>query len=182
MENLDRQLFEFINSTIANPVFDFIFPSITDFHKNPWFLTIVVPLMLGMWIYRKRWKMVPVLLGLIVTVVATDNFNYRILKPAFKRERPVAAESNVIQRSHVNGGNSFPSNHAANNFAGATFLSFCYPAFAGIYFAVASLIAFSRVYVGVHYPGDVLGGALVGIVFGLFFYKILAIILKRGLL
>lgn len=180
MVKLDQQLFVFINSSLSNPVFDKVMPFVTDLHKNPWFLATVVPLLLGLWIYRQKKKAIPVIVGLVLTVSATDSFNYRILKPMFQRPRPTAVEQTIQVRSHVNGGHSFPSNHAANNFAAATFLSFCYPSYALIYFAVASLIAFSRVYVGVHYPFDVLGGAVVGFAFGLFFYKILAIILRRG--
>lgn len=180
MQNLDQQLFVFINSTLSNPVFDRIMPFVTDLHKNPWFLAGTLPLLLAWWVYRQRWKTIPVLLGLVLTIAFVDNFNYRVLKPAFGRSRPAAVEENVNVRAKEFGGHSFPSNHAANNFAGATFLSYCYPHFTLLYLAIASLIAFSRVYVGVHYPMDVVGGAVVGVFFGLFFYKILSILLRKG--
>jgi undecaprenyl-diphosphatase len=63
---------------------------------------------------------------------------------------------------HCGGGKSFPSSHAANNFGAATILTYFYRKIAWIFFSLAALVAFSRVYVGVHYPFDVLAGAILG--------------------
>ena len=60
-------------------------------------------------------------------------------------------------------GNSFPSGHAATSFAGAAILSRYLPGRWPVLFVLAAAIAFSRVYVGVHYPADVLGGAILGL-------------------
>jgi len=155
-------------------------PVLTDLHKNPIFVKALLPLIIITWVFRKRLQVLPVILGLALCIGAVDNFTYRVLKPSFKRERPPAVETHINIRSDRYAGYSFPSNHAANNFAGATFLSFCYPALTPVFYAVASLIAFSRVYVGVHYPGDVLAGGLLGVIFGLFFLKFWFILLGRA--
>lgn len=179
MESLDQTLFVFFNSTIANGFFDWLMPAITDLHKNKFFVFSALPLLLGFWAYKKRLSMVPILLMTVLCVGAADLITYRVLKPTFKRERPPVNEKQIIIRTDRYAGYSFPSNHAANNFAAATFLSFCYPALSIPLFTVAGSIAFSRIYVGVHYPGDVIAGGLLGLIFGLLFYRIWAIILGR---
>jgi undecaprenyl-diphosphatase len=85
-----------------------------------------------------------------------------VLKPSFQRARPFATfvETRVIAPRPDT--HSFPSGHAATAFAGGFALARIWPEMRGALWALACLIAFSRVYVGVHYPLDVLAGALVG--------------------
>lgn len=179
MLDWDKDLFYFINTNLTHPFLDAIMPTLTDLHKIPALGMIGIPIILTFWFFKKRTKMIPVLLGLCVTVGATDLFNYRLLKPTFQRPRPPAVEQAINIRSDRYAGYGFPSNHAANNFAGATFLSLCYPALSPVLFGFAAVVAFSRVYVGVHYPLDVIVGGLIGWIFGLFFFKIFEIILYR---
>ena len=179
MSELDSTLFYWVNISLSNGFFDWCMPTITDLHKNKAFVFIVLPLILGTWAFRKKWSMIGPLVGLLICVGAADNLTYRVLKPSFKRQRPPNVESELILRTTRFSGYSFPSNHAANNFAGAAFLSLCYPALTPALFTVAGLIAFSRVYVGVHYPGDVLAGALLGLILGLSFFRLWDIILVR---
>ena len=171
MFEIDKKLFHFINSTLSNPLFDKFMPWVTDLHKDTTALLIFSGLVL-IWIYRKRWKILPVILGLSFCVCFTDLVNYRVFKPFFKKPRPPAIETEIQLRTERFAGYGFPSNHAANNFAAAIFLSNCYPALKWVYYSVATLIAFSRIYVGVHYPLDVIFGAFLGLFFGLCFFKI----------
>ena len=127
MENLDRYLFEWINTGMSNSFFDQWMPYFTDLHKQPGFLKVTLPILLITWIIQSRWEVLKVLLAVSLCVAIADGFTYRVLKQNFKRERPAVAEKNVNIRTERYAGYSFPSNHAANNFAGATVLSYFYP-------------------------------------------------------
>ena len=89
------------------------------------------------------------------------------IKAAVGRPRPfeTVPEADPLLAGTV--GSSFPSGHAATSFAGAVILSYLVPRAAPALLALAFAVAFSRVYVGVHYPADVLAGAALGCVAGL---------------
>ncbi|MCW9064936.1 MAG: phosphatase PAP2 family protein, partial [Ignavibacteriaceae bacterium] len=110
-----------------------------------------------------------VVIGLIIMITVTDQTGYRILKEIIMRVRPCNALSDAITPVGCAGGYSFPSNHALNNFAAAIFLMRFYPNYKWIFIVVAILISISRIYLGVHYPSDVIGGALIGSAFGYLF-------------
>jgi undecaprenyl-diphosphatase len=84
------------------------------------------------------------------------------LKDLVGRKRPyeTVLEPEPLLRADI--GQSFPSGHAATSFAGAVLLAYFFPRLAPAFLALAALVAFSRVYVGAHYPADVLAGAAVG--------------------
>jgi undecaprenyl-diphosphatase len=87
------------------------------------------------------------------------------LKDAVDRTRPFVAHPQ-IDPLYVVHSSSFPAGHAATAFAGATLLSYVAPRAAPAFVVVAAVIGYSRVYVGVHYPSDVIVGALIGVAVG----------------
>ena len=104
--------------------------------------------------------------GLGLSLFVSDKIG-GLAKHYFERSRPFNAGIDLIQRSGA-GGFSFPSNHSVNIFCAAFFLAVFFPRSRWYFFFVAGLIAFSRVYDGVHYPSDVLAGGLFGSLVGFF--------------
>lgn len=128
-------------------------------------------LLLLLWVYRREGLKVlgRVVLSLVLLIGFTDGVSARLLKPGFARERPCHAEAELGFEVHVLPGDcggryGFVSSHAANFFGMATFfgLFFGQRKWSLLFLGVATLVAYSRVYLGVHFPADVLGGALLG--------------------
>lgn len=91
------------------------------------------------------------------------------LKAAVGRPRPFEAIPHTDPLIKATLGQSMPSGHAATSFAGAVILAYLLPRWAPLFFLLATAIAFSRVYVGVHYLSDITVGAFIGTAVGLAF-------------
>lgn len=89
-----------------------------------------------------------------------------LVKVVLRRERPRHAEPELKPLVGVPSSKSFPSSHAAMSFAAAIFLTNFYPGWWPLFFGFALVMSWSRVYVGVHYPSDVLAGTAVGLAMG----------------
>jgi len=163
--SIDLAVFYFFNHTISTGFLDKFFSTITDVNK--WYITYIILFGIAFFKGGRRGKIAVV--GLIFLIIVTDQTGYRILKELFERVRPCIALTDALTPAGCAGGFSFPSNHAINNFAAAVFLLRIFPAYKWIFLIVAALISISRIYLGVHYPSDVLGGALLGLGFGYLF-------------
>ena len=157
--NVDKKIFTFFNSSIANPVFDIFFPIITN--QDIW----IIPILLGIIILSIRGgtKGRIASIVLIIGVILADYSSAQIIKPYFQRLRPSHDILDQIRLLVPKGGRyGFVSSHAANMYVSATILGYFYSKQKRLFFTIASLVAFSRVYVGVHYPADIVFGGLLG--------------------
>jgi undecaprenyl-diphosphatase len=159
VEFMDTALFHLINQDGQNSFFDWFMPFMTDLKNFTYILVI-----LGAYIvWRERKGGLVFLLFVGLTVAVTDSFSSRLLKEWVGRIRPCQVLENVRLLTDCNTSYSFPSSHAVNIFAVAYFLSQMFRRLAPLFFAIAAVVGYSRVYMGIHYPLDVIGGAAIGL-------------------
>ncbi len=163
----DHNYFKHINQEWTNSWFDSFMPYITDFRKAGLWILLGLAIM----IYKKRLKIIPILIGCIIAVGLSDVFAARVVKPLVQRGRPEVTEKNVRLLVPSQKSYGFPSNHAANTFAAGFFLAAAYPSMGLIAIAIAIIVSYSRVYVGVHFPLDVIFGGLIGLIFAALVYQ-----------
>lgn len=166
LEHWDKKIFVVLNSKLTNPFFDAVLPYFRDsVFWAPLYIFILVFIVLN---YGKRgwwWS-----IGFLCTVAIADIVSSRLFKEGFDRLRPCQDPyffQNVrLLLKHCSGSYSFTSSHAANHFGMATFVSLTFYAtfkqWVYVSYVWAFFIAYAQVYVGVHYPLDVLGGAAIG--------------------
>ena len=111
------------------------------------------------------WRRPLILLAVLSAVIVAD-LTALGLRRAVDRPRPWRRYAEPPPLGHIPKDPSFPSGHTAIAFASATVLSYYRPRWAPVFFLLAIAIGFSRVYNGVHYPLDVLGGAVLGLLCG----------------
>lgn len=170
--NIDTALMRFLNLTIANPVFDMIMPVIT----HEWFVRIFfLTFALLAAIFGGKYGLITFVL-LVLAVILTDQFSSQLIKPLVGRLRPCKSLDWVHVLINCSSGESFPSSHAANSFGQALIWTWRFPKYKWFFILSAATIAFSRIAVGVHYPFDVLTGAILGTFCGLFIFLIVKIL------
>jgi undecaprenyl-diphosphatase len=157
--SLDTALFRLINEQGQNSFFNWFMPFMTEL-KNFTYVLIA----LGIWILWKEKKAGLIFLVFIgLTLTITDQLSSHILKNIIGRVRPCHVLENVHLLTDCNTSYSFPSSHAVNIFAAALFLAQPLKRLAPVFYVIAAIVAYSRIYIGIHYPLDVLGGAAIGL-------------------
>lgn len=156
---LDTTLLFLVNRGWAWPPADVFFLTITKMQN---WLPVLIPLFI--WLMWKggpqgRWAV----LLIIPLIAVTDPFASWFLKAWIGRPRPCVALPDVRLITPILTSGSMPSSHAVNSFAAATHFGFHYPRWRYVFLFLAALVGLSRVYLGLHYPLDVVIGAGIGI-------------------
>jgi len=159
VEFLDTSLFRLINQAGQNSFLDWFMPFMTDLEN----FTFILVFLGGYIVWRERKGGLVFLVFVGLTLAITDPFSSRLLKEWVGRIRPCQVLEEVRLLTDCNTSYSFPSSHAVNIFAAAYFLSSMFRRLAPLFFAIAAVVAYSRIYIGMHYPLDVIGGAAIGL-------------------
>jgi undecaprenyl-diphosphatase len=165
LNSLDTQLFLYLNNKHCT-FLDVIMYWMSD--KVFWIPFYVIMLLLITWYLKK--KSIPILVCIAVLITLSDQISANFIKDLVKRPRPshaLALQGLVhLSKAGPGGQYGFVSSHASNCFALFCFLSLVLPkSFRNLKYILcfwAIIISYSRIYNGVHYPGDVMGGALLG--------------------
>lgn len=173
---LDHELFRLINQDWNNIFFDTVMPFLRN--KKNWIPLYIILAILLMYSYSWKKGLLAILLC-VATIGMSDFLSSKVIKPTIERPRP-CHENSMIKDVRLlvgcGGGYSFTSSHATNHFAIATFLGlvllplfrFSFP----ILLAWAGSISYAQVYVGVHFPLDVISGGIIGFFIGYLFFRI----------
>jgi membrane-associated phospholipid phosphatase len=165
IENLDQNLFFFINNKLHLGILDHFMP----YWRSMYFWLPLYVFFLSYLVINVGKKGGILLLALVLTVGVADIMSSRVIKKTVARVRPCNDKKIKIKVKllvNCGSGYSFTSSHATNHFAVAVFLFFSFlknnRKLKWVLIAWAASIAFGQVYVGVHYPLDVICGALLG--------------------
>jgi undecaprenyl-diphosphatase len=159
LENIDTRLFYLINKALANKALDSLMTLASDLAVNG-FLPLVAVMLL--FFKDKRDKITGILLLAGFTI---EYHAVRAIKLLVARPRPFAALSDVRVLEGLRDF-SFPSGHATIAFMAAVILSDRFRTWRPLFFSLAAIVAFSRVYLGAHFPSDVIAGAAFGSAIG----------------
>lgn len=177
LQNIDHTIFHWINNDLSNIFLDYFFVFIRD--KYTWLPLYLF--LIAFFIFNFKKKGLLILVFAFFTIGISDFLSASVVKPAVERLRPCndsATNPDIIYRVHCGAGYSFPSSHASNHFALGVFFFLIFSSIfkkaAKLFLIWAALISLAQVYVGVHYPIDILAGMILGSTIGyieFIFYK-----------
>ncbi len=165
----DTAIMHWINSGWSNSFFDWLLPAMRN--KYLWLPLYIFCLAWILFNFSKRQSLYAILFT-ILAVFAADTISSKLIKYAVQRPRPCQVSSlEVVQRVSCGSGFSFPSSHATNHFCIAAFAITVFGHYMGrwrhAWWVWAGMISISQIYVGLHYPIDIVAGTLLGIIVGL---------------
>jgi len=180
LKTWDAELFYWINGGWSAEWWDPFWIAMSDLHKIGWFAWGIIPAAVLLILLKYRASGLAFLLGLLLSLGAADLVAYRGVKIWIKRPRPEVQGLQVQLKTISHSGYSFPSNHAANTMAMAVYSCIFNPVLGAFMLLGALLVGLSRIYVGVHFPLDVLSGWAIGAFLGLIIGRVyLRSVLKR---
>ncbi|HLW50198.1 MAG TPA: phosphatase PAP2 family protein [Sphingobacteriaceae bacterium] len=167
---LDKELFLSVNQGMSNAFFDWLMPILRNrFTWAPLYLFIII---FSVKNYKREGFMM--IRALLLNFAISDSVSSKLVKNSIQRLRPcndIELREQMVQRVRCSGGYSFTSSHATNHFAMAVLLIILfYRRWKHVLWLAllwAASISFAQIYVGVHYPLDILAGALLGVLIGL---------------
>lgn len=176
LNHIDTQLFLFLNG-IHSPFFDPIFQWITErFSWIPLYVLLSILLFI-----KFKWRSIFLAPFIVLVIVLADQISVNLFKEVFLRLRPchnpaIADLVHTIDGA-CGGQYGFVSSHAANTFALAFLVGLIFKKhFSSLIYLMlfwAALVSYSRIYVGVHYPADIICGALLGVFISWAIWKLL---------
>ncbi len=165
MDAVDADLFLKVNHLPHTRTLNLLFYGLTMAYKGgaAWYVTM---LLAGL---AKRRNAYPLLREAAIPMAISSSLVEFPIKNYFRRRRPFISIIQAIVIGKKPGSYSFPSGHSAAAFAGAWLINRKYPRWSPLTYTAAGLVAFSRIYLGDHYPGDVVSGSSLGILFAMAF-------------
>lgn len=153
---MDVRIISYVQAHCHNRFTDFIFPLLSRI-GNAGAVWLTIAIILG---YNRRTRCFALMLFFSLALAHVIS---QILKPIIGRPRPFVVHPGVSLLIHTPGGYSCPSGHSASSFAAATVIWLFNSRFGAAALILAILIAFSRVFLFVHYPSDTIAGSLLGV-------------------
>ena len=171
LDALDANLFIAVNHLPHTRLLNTLFYGLTMIFNGgaAWFVASAIAVLFKRRGFKEMLRDVAIPLTITTALVEFP------IKAYFRRRRPFISIIQAIVIGKKPGTWSFPSGHSASAFAGAWLLNRKFPRLSVLTYPIAGLVAFSRIYLGDHYPGDVTSGSLLGMLFAMLFRRLLGI-------